>query len=268
MHSIPSEYKQNITKILQFLTFSARLLRIGEAVDVIAIDTQGDLYFSPKYKIRDPREISRFCSSLVVMVSATGHSHDEDNEPHNKDDELVELQLVHFSVKEYLKSDRLDSTIAKNFQEISARVSIAKIYLVYLLYFDRNIPPEEIKKTFPLAQYSAIFWMTHAKVAESEDKRLLGLIKQFFCSQQKSHKICYSLYCPDKSSLYTNKLASGLYYAALGGLPIAMKCLLSRGADVNAQGGYYGDALSATSARGHEKVVKLLLEKEAKVERD
>jgi ankyrin repeat protein len=35
--------------------------------------------------------------------------------------------------------------------------------------------------------------------------------------------------------------------------------LLSAGADVNAQGGYRGNALYAASFRGHEKVVQALL---------
>jgi ankyrin repeat protein len=39
--------------------------------------------------------------------------------------------------------------------------------------------------------------------------------------------------------------------------------LLYRGADVNAQGGEYGNALQAASIRGHEKVVELLLSKGA-----
>ncbi|KAF2022452.1 hypothetical protein EK21DRAFT_83342, partial [Setomelanomma holmii] len=47
-----------------------------------------------------------------------------------------------------------------------------------------------------------------------------------------------------------------------------VKLLLDKGADVNAQGGEYGKALLAASARGDEAVVKLLLDKgaEARVE--
>jgi ankyrin repeat protein len=37
--------------------------------------------------------------------------------------------------------------------------------------------------------------------------------------------------------------------------------LVEKGADVNAQGGRYGSALQAASARGHDQVVQLLLEK-------
>ena len=39
--------------------------------------------------------------------------------------------------------------------------------------------------------------------------------------------------------------------------------LLDKGADVNAQGGYYGNALRAASCKGHEKVVQMLLDKGA-----
>ena len=37
-----------------------------------------------------------------------------------------------------------------------------------------------------------------------------------------------------------------------------MKLLLEKGADVNAQGGYFGNSLQAASYRGQEAMVKLL----------
>jgi len=49
LHGIPSEYKQNATRILQFLTYSERPLSIEEAVDAIAVDTEGDQYFNPRF---------------------------------------------------------------------------------------------------------------------------------------------------------------------------------------------------------------------------
>jgi ankyrin repeat protein len=41
--------------------------------------------------------------------------------------------------------------------------------------------------------------------------------------------------------------------------------LLDKGADVNAQGGDYGNALQAALSEGHEQVVKMLLDKGADV---
>jgi ankyrin repeat protein len=44
-----------------------------------------------------------------------------------------------------------------------------------------------------------------------------------------------------------------------------VQLLLNNSADINAQGGRYGNALQAASIRGYEVVVKLLLNKGAKV---
>ena len=38
-----------------------------------------------------------------------------------------------------------------------------------------------------------------------------------------------------------------------------VKTLLDKDAEVNAQGGYYSNALQAASVRGHEQIVKMLL---------
>jgi hypothetical protein len=56
-----------------------------------------------------------------------------------------------------------------------------------------------------------------------------------------------------------------LVIASLFGHNTVVQLLLDRGADVNAQGGEYGNALQAASAEGHELVVKLLLNKGADV---
>jgi len=52
---------------------------------------------------------------------------------------------------------------------------------------------------------------------------------------------------------------------SFGGHKQAVKLLLDGGADVNAQGGYYGNALQAASSNGKEAVVKLLLDTGADV---
>ena len=64
-------------------------------MDAIAVKPKEEPFFDPKARMPDPLEISRYCSSLVVVVSTKDHSHD-------KDDGHMELQIAHFSVKEYL----------------------------------------------------------------------------------------------------------------------------------------------------------------------
>ena len=267
LSGIPQNIKRKAIRILQFLAFSERPLRIEEAVDAIAVDTKGDTkgdqYFNPKRRMPNPQEITRYCSSLVVVVSTKGHSYD-------KDGGHLELHLAHFSVKEYLMSDQLDKRIAQDFQEVAAKVSIATVCLAYLLHLDQDFLIKEIKETFPLAQYSARHWMINAMVAKEEDKTVQGLIVKFFCSHPRSYKTCYSLYLPDRQwypdlDLRGNNQAPPLYYASFGGFRNAVQCLLSQDADVNVQGGVYGNALQAASVGGHEKVVELLFGKGADV---
>ncbi|KAJ6142423.1 ankyrin [Penicillium samsonianum] len=52
---------------------------------------------------------------------------------------------------------------------------------------------------------------------------------------------------------------------ATGCWAVLGRVLLERGADVNAEGGVYGNALQAACARGHDKIAQILLEREANV---
>ncbi|KAF8239489.1 ankyrin, partial [Tricholoma matsutake] len=56
-----------------------------------------------------------------------------------------------------------------------------------------------------------------------------------------------------------------LYYASLLGLFYQVQGLIEKGADVNAQGGRYGNALHAATWNGNQEIVKLLMEKGANV---
>ena len=72
------------------------------------------------------------------------------------------------------------------------------------------------------------------------------------------------LYDPDKPRYryveqYPRNISCPLYYACRAGLLKSVQTLLARCVDVNEQSGDHGDALSAASYYGHEKVVKLLL---------
>ena len=49
-----------------------------------------------------------------------------------------------------------------------------------------------------------------------------------------------------------------LYHATSRGDLSVVKLLLKEDADINAQGGFYGNALQAASVGGHEKIVKQL----------
>ena len=170
--SIAKEYREDAIRILQFLTFSERPLTIGEAVDAIAVDPSSDPSFDTKLRLPVPEEILRICSSLVSLVTRQVKLKGI----------VMELQLAHFSVKEYLTSEKVEKTFQEGLAEISARRSITKVCLAYLSHLGEmcsinNLvrkpehPREErlaVKEAFPLAEYSAQYWMDHARPVEAE----------------------------------------------------------------------------------------------------
>ncbi|KAF7518830.1 hypothetical protein G7054_g13309 [Neopestalotiopsis clavispora] len=210
--AVGRELVHHTRRILQFLTYSERPLRLEEAVDMIAVDTGKDMArgrrFDPNNRLPVPKEIARVCSSLVVVVSRQGG--------YGEEQEVTEIQLAHFSVKDYLTSDRLESQTFQYLEETAARSSITGVCLAYLLEFRQVKTAKEIKQVFPFAQYSARYWLSHAIICEQKSEYVFELTKQLF---------------------FNRKL--------LERLPRCGRMLLDQGADVNAQGGSYGNALQA-----------------------
>ncbi|KAH0556000.1 hypothetical protein GP486_006055, partial [Trichoglossum hirsutum] len=206
-------------------------------------------------------EIVGFCSSLAILV----HSKDQ-----RSGKEIRELRLAHFSVKEYLTSNLVENGLRNYFKETIARASIANVCLAYLIHLDQKFLANEVRESFPFAQYCAQYWMTHA-VAGEEDETLQELMRDFFLRRKWAYHNCYQLYDPDtpwrvgyNDNVVTNPLAE-LYYASLVGLHSAVQMLLDQGANVNVQSGKYGNALQAASSEGHEQIAKLLLKNGADV---
>ncbi|KAJ0138991.1 hypothetical protein HZ326_18041 [Fusarium oxysporum f. sp. albedinis] len=145
---------------------------------------------------------------------------------------VEELHLAHFSVKEYLLEQA-------QFDLESASIVITRTCLTYLGDINNNC--STIRSDFPMARYAAEYWTEYAVSAETSEEIV---------------RITNELGPPR---------ASRLYYACLGGLSWAARDLISEGADVNAEGGVYGNALQAASSTGNLEIVQLLLDEGADV---
>jgi ankyrin repeat protein len=263
--SIDEEYSQDAFTILQWLVYSARPLRIEEVAEVVAIDI--DLQrFDAENRLRERRDILTICSSLVTTAAVTAKG------GNGVSYETEELRLAHFSVKEYLISDRVRTGPASKYNiQGCAEDRIAQACLIYLLQFEGStlLTPNDIDD-FPLARYAAEHWTRHARAATQDADRVNQLSIRLFHSERDVYLNWIRLSNPDMPGIgfdmtqSTINVASPLYYASLESLVKPVARLLEKGG-VNAQGGRYGNALQAASRRGNEAIVRLLLEKGANV---
>jgi hypothetical protein len=164
LSAISEEDSKHVIRILQWLIFSARPLSVEEVAEVVAIDIARDPIFDRDEVLEDPLEALNICSSLVAVIThRSRHS-----VKHT-------LALAHYSVQEYLLSDRLKQGQARQYsmQKVSCHDAITNGCLRYLLQLQQpETLLEDILRTHMLALYSAEFWTTHARqTAELMERR-------------------------------------------------------------------------------------------------
>ena len=266
LFNLDQEYKEDALKLFQWLCFSERPMRLDKMVEVLAIDSNSDSRFSPEQRLPDPYDILTICSTLVSVTAGT------ERETSTETAKTQILRLAHFSVKEYLISDRLKnaSMHCYHITPLSANVSIAKACLTYLLYFENPIISRtEFDHEFPFGIYAARFWSRHYRsITNDANREAIDFLAFNLVESEKSCfinwlSINYPWGLSDQGE--TQKILSPLYCMSLLGISGVCKMLLNKGVDVNEEGGLWGNALSAASLKGHEEIVRLLLEKGANV---
>ncbi|KAF6804846.1 ankryin repeat protein, partial [Colletotrichum plurivorum] len=139
LQNILPERKKKSVRLLQFLVNSERPLTLREAVDVIAVRLDNTpRYFDIEDRLPCPVNITRFCPSLVSIVKVPSGNN-----------VVEELQLAHFSVKEYLLKHHIEG-----FCHAEASISITLTCLTYLASVEEDYITE-MKSRFPLAKYAA-----------------------------------------------------------------------------------------------------------------
>ena len=175
------------------------------------------------------------------------------------------------SVKEYLLSQRRVGATAFRINEKLSHSLVAQTCLAYLLQFNNlDMLNQDTIGNFPLAEYAAKYWISHLRSVDNEwDDIQRKLVMTLFQPQHNAPFISWlRLWNIEHPSLrprwHRLKVkSSAIYYASFAGLLPAVQALIENGADVNAQGGEYGNALQAASLKVHEAIVSMLLEKGA-----
>jgi ankyrin repeat domain-containing protein 50 len=245
---------------------------VKEVSEVVAINVERDPMFDRQEVLEDPLESLNICSSLVSLATVDESNRRAWNDQSGSARQII--VLAHYSVKEYLVSERSRKGRAARYsmQDADCNEIIAKSCLGYLLQFQQSesFSSESIEE-FQLARYSAEFGFGHAQAAVKQTETVSRLIMKLFSIRNGAYLNWIRIYDPDQPwqgvrfDRVLKRIPTPLYYASYAGLIEVVKLLLDESADVNAHGGRLGNALQAASARGHQQVVKLLLDEGADV---
>jgi ankyrin repeat protein len=266
---IPKEKRQHAHRLFQCLVAAIRPLYVEELAEIFAIEFDQDATrnLMEGWRPENPQEaVLSACSTLITVI---------DN---NKGSKIV--QFSHFSVKEFLTSDRLRTSEVGNICLYhiplnAAHTILAQACLTVMLQLDEKIDKKRLA-TFPLAFYAAQHWFAHVKYEDVEPRvqdameELFNPTKPYLASwvwihdvdEDEDRKTIDRL--PDHPSVPE---ATSLYYAMIScGLCGLAKYLIStHGEDVNAKCGYHGTPLHAALYGGHHDAVSLLLDHGADV---
>ena len=266
---IDEEKQVYANRLFQCLAISTRPLHVEELAEIFAVlpNAGSPPDFDASWRPEDPEAfILSACSTLVTIVDTQAWYG-------GKWSKARTVQFSHFSVKEYLTSDRIaNSAPVSHFQVLPkpAHTLLAGACLGVLLQLNDSIEKTRIKN-FPLAQYAAEHWVGHARCEDVSSDIRDGMDRLFdddrphlaaWLSVYNIDDVWGEYYDDDDDTIQLGQLdAVPLYYAALCGFHGLVERLLdAHPEDLDAEGGVHGTPLGAALDQGHLDIALFLLE--------
>lgn len=273
--NIPDEYSDYAIRILHWLTHSLRPLSLDELSEIVAVNLQGEPWFDPDAVFPEQDDLLAVCSNLVTLES-----------PGDREVKSPVVRLAHFSVQEYLISERMKHLPARKYAVtyLAANETIAATCVAYLLQFDeQEILSPDLLEARPIVKYAAIFWTQHARIIDRELGSVRSLGLRLLRADSKAYAnwvriIGYSILGPQRVGMFSwramkpicrycklssednDRISMQPLFAITGFEVIELvRALLELGAEVDAFSDY-GVPLLEASRLGNEDLTQLLLD--------
>ena len=257
LNEINNANRVHAYRLLQCLAVALRPLRVEELAEVLAFDlTAGGMpKLNADWRWEDQEEaVLSACSSLVSVIVDNGSR---------------VVQFSHFSVKEFLTSDRLASCQ----EEVSkfyipgepSNAILAQACLGVFLCLDDHTDEDSVQK-IPLYRYAAEYWSKHALVGNVESQ-IQDALDYFFDMDNPHFPALARINHPrdllrvsiDEEPAGVLRPAAPLYFAAWMGLRGVVERLITKDPQqVTQLGGLYGTSLHASVLGGHIEICQLL----------
>ena len=245
-------------RLLQCLTVAIRPLRVDELAEILALDFEGATpTLNKDWRWEDrQRAVLSTCSSLITIVD---------------DGDSRVIQFSHFSVKEFLTSNRLSTSKGdvSHFHILPepAHTTLAQACLGTLLQLDGSSNGSLADGSFPLAEYASRHWVEHAQFGmvssriEDGMRRLFDSAQPYFAAWLELHDVDegWVEFEDYESSGQTAGRGSPLYYASLCGFRnLAAHIIVEHPEQVNTRGGRNLSPLMAALYQRDFNIAELL----------
>jgi hypothetical protein len=166
LQKIEQEDSKEAFAALQWLTYSERPLSLNEIAEAVVLGPER-CAIHDRDRLLDPYQVLHICSSLVVLGNEDSQAELEEGDYVDESgEEGKSVSFAHFSVKEYITSERIRIGPLSRFHVSLAdsHALIAKACLSYLLNFDNpdSWPEDEswthMLRAYPLVEYAARYW--------------------------------------------------------------------------------------------------------------
>ena len=194
--NIDEQYEQAALVALTWLVVARRVLTIEELAEAISIDTDSEGLFDPSNRFFEPNTICSVLSGLVSIVQS------------HPPGVSAGVRLAHFSVEEYLVSDRLARSRASHFHITfeSSHIRLAAASLIYLQWAKGFLKQDtghpiwsfsdvvrlghvpfpihqfeiDLPEKAPLLKYACESWYLHVRMCEGYlPEREIRLVENF-----------------------------------------------------------------------------------------
>jgi ankyrin repeat protein len=261
LSQIPQANQAHAHRLLQCLMVAVRPLRVEELAEVLAFEFDAAPGVIPMYRLAwrlddQTQTVLSTCSSLVAIVDGVYGR---------------QVQFSHFSVKEFLMSNRLGDFSQYHIHPISAHTNLTQACLGVLLHLEDCTDKESVT-SFPLAEYAARHWVEHARFKDVASCVKAG-IETLFDSDKPHFASWVEIYDIDdlwyglRHFSHVSNSRNPLYYSVLCGFYDLVKQLaIKHPRYINAICGRYGYPLFAAISENHIEVAELLIEHGASVD--
>jgi ankyrin repeat protein len=262
LKEINEDNREDARRLLHCIAVAIRPLRVEELAEILAFDftdLEGDVpKFCADWRSKDQEgAVLSTCSSLISVVD----SHD-DVYPSRK---CRVVQFAHFSVKEFLISDRLASVTGDvsryHILPRPAHTILAQACLGFILHLQDPLDKKS-DNHFPLAKYAARSWKAHAQFEDVSLHVKDGMRSLF--NPNKPHLARWLRWL---SLMHASDEPNPLYYASFWGFDDLVEHLAINHPElVNTIDGQFDTPLLAALSGKHFRVAESLLRHDAKVD--